>query len=377
MRAGIGRGFRLGRIVGIPIFLDSSWFLVFALITYSLAAQLASEHPGWPTNERWAVGVITSLLFFASVLFHELGHSMVALHYRIPVVSITLFVFGGLARIGREPEKALQEFNIAIAGPIASFCLSGGFFLIGRATSHSEMIAATADWLATINFTLAAFNLVPGFPLDGGRILRSIAWGISKDFSRATKIASRGGEIFAYLIMLAGIWNGINKNVIGGLWLVFIGWFLLSAARESYAQVATRSSLEGLRAGDVMTHEVPTVARDISIEDYIHEVLRTGRRCHFVTDNGELVGLMTPHAAGRVPRDEWASTSVQAAMLRRDQIHWAELEEPLLRVLERMQSEDINQMPVIDNGNIVGLLSRDSILRVIQTRVRVERLAEQ
>lgn len=377
MRPGIGSGIRLGKILGIPIFLDSSWFIIFALITYSLAMQLGVDHPAWPSSERWVAGAITSLVFFASVVFHELGHSVLALRYKIPVLSITLFIFGGLARIGREPDSPRHEFNIAIAGPIASLILAGGFSLVAGAASGIEMISTMAMWLAKINLSLGVFNLVPGFPLDGGRILRAIAWGISKDFSKATKIASRGGEFFAYLLMFIGIWQALNKNLVGGLWLVFIGWFLLTAARESYAQVAIRSSLEGLRAGDVMTHDVPTVARDVSLEDYVHDVLRTGRRCHVVTGNGELVGLITPHAAGRFPRDEWANTSVQAAMMPREKIHWAAAEEPLLRLLERMQTEDVNQMPVLGDGHLVGLISRDSILRVIQTHVRVEQLPQQ
>ncbi len=372
-----GSGIRIGRIFGIPIYLDFSWFLIFALITYSLATQLALEHKDWTADQRWTVGVITSVLFFASVVTHELGHSVVALHYRLPVLSITLFVFGGLARISREPESAKQEFNIAVAGPATSFLLSGGFYLVGWLARGVPMIAATAGWLGEINFILAAFNLVPGFPLDGGRVLRAIAWGITKDFTRATRVASRGGEIFAYLIIFTGIWQAFNRNLMGGLWWVFIGWFLLSAARESYAQVAVRATLQGLRAGDVMTHEVPAVPRDISLEDYVHEVLRTGRRFHLVTGNGEPVGLITVHRVSQFPREEWANTSVQAAMVPRDKIHWAAQEEPVLRVLERMQTEDLNQMPVMSNSHVVGLISRDSILRVIQTRLRVEHLAEQ
>jgi Zn-dependent protease/predicted transcriptional regulator len=372
-----GSGIRIGRVFGIPIYLDFSWFLIFALITYSLAMQLAMEHHDWTANQRWTVGVITSVLFFTSVVVHELGHSVVALHYRLPVLSITLFVFGGLARISREPESPKQEFNIAVAGPLTSFLLSGGFYLVGWLARGVPMIAVTANWLGEINFILAAFNLVPGFPLDGGRVLRAIAWGITKDFTRATRVASRGGEIFAYLIIFTGIWQALNHNLMGGLWLVFIGWFLLSAARESYAQVAIRATLQGLRAGDVMTHEVPAVTRDISLEDYLHEVLRTGRRFHIVTGNGEPVGLITVHAVSQFPREEWANTSVQAAMVPRDKIRSVAPEEPVLRVLERMQAEDLNQMPVMSDGHLVGLISRDSILRVIQTRLSVEHLATQ
>ncbi len=370
-------GFRLGRIFGIPIYLHSSWFIIFALITLSLRTQFISQHPSWSPAQHWALGIITSLLFFASVVIHELGHSVVALRYRIPVISITLFVFGGLARIGREPSSAKQEFNIAVAGPVTSFLLAGAFYLLGRYSFGIEMLAATSQWLSQINFVLAIFNLAPGFPLDGGRILRALAWGITGDFSRATSIASRGGQILAYLMIFLGIWQALNGNWVGGLWLAFIGWFLLTAAQESYAQVAIRNTLTGLRASDIMSHDVPTVPRDMSLEDYVHEVLRTGQRCHVVTGGGLPVGLVTLHSVREHPREEWANTSVQAAMRPVDKIHWASPTEPVLAVLQRMQGEDVNQMPVLDNGQIVGMVARDAILRVLQTRLQVGHLAEQ
>ncbi len=370
-------GLKIGRILGIPIYLHPSWFIIFALITFTLAKQLAGQHPHWTQTQHWSIGVLTSLLFFASVLFHELGHSVIALRYKIPVVSITLFVFGGLARIGREPDSARQEFNIAVAGPLASYVLAGGFLLLTRVFPSSEMLGALAGWLGWINLSLATFNLAPGFPLDGGRILRAIVWGVTGDFTRATRFASRGGELLAYLMIVIGIWQSLTGNFSGGLWLAFIGWFLLTAAQETYAQVAIRGALRGLRAADIMSEEVPTVRRDITLEDYGHELLRTGRRVHMVVSDGELQGLMSVAALNRVPREEWAMTSVQAAMLPRDQVHWAAPEEPVLRLLERMQSEDVNQMPVVTDGRVVGMITRDSILHVIQTHADVGKIAGQ
>jgi Zn-dependent protease/predicted transcriptional regulator len=372
-----GSGMKIGRIFGIPIYLHPSWFIIFALITFSLATQFANQHPHWSQAQHWSLGILTSLLFFGSVLFHELAHSVVALRYRIPVVSITLFVFGGVARIGREPSSARQEFNIAVAGPVSSYALAGGFWLLARVSPSSEMVRALAGWLAQINFGLATFNLVPGFPLDGGRILRAVVWGVTGDYTRATRFASRGGQLLAYAMIVIGIWQSLTGNFMGGLWLAFIGWFLLTAAQESFAQVAIRGALRGLRAADIMSQELPTVARSISLEDYGHELLRTGRRCHLVIADGELLGLMTVHALNRVPREEWAATSVQAAMLPRDQIHWAAPEEPVLALLERMQSEDINQLPVVAGGSVVGMVTRESILRVVQARTDVGELAGQ
>lgn len=368
-------GIPLGRIFGIPIYLHTSWFIIFLLITLSLATQFTSQHPGWTRGQHWILGIATSVLFFGSVIFHELSHSVVAKHYKIPVQSITLFVFGGLSRIARDPSNARQEFNVAIAGPLSSLFLGGCFWLISRYSVGNEMIHAASVWLWEINVGLALFNLVPGFPLDGGRVLRGIAWGVTGNFTRATRIASNAGKFFAYLMIGVGVWQALGGNWVGGLWTAFIGWFLLSAAQESYAHVAVRNMLAGVRAEDIMTTDVPTVPRDMSLEEYVQEVLRTGRRCHVVVAGEKPVGLITLAAARSVPRDEWTSHSVQAVMLPVDKIHWASPAEPALGVLQRMQSEDINQMPVISDNHIVGMISRDTILRVLQTRLQVGHLA--
>ncbi len=368
-------GIRIGRILGIPIYLHTSWFIIFALITLSLRTQFTSQHPGWTPAQHWALGIITSVLFFASVVFHEMSHSVVALRYHLPVRSITLFVFGGLARIEREPPNARQEFNIAIAGPLSSLFLAGCFWLVSRLVHGNEMATDTAGWLAEINLILALFNLVPGFPLDGGRVLRGIVWGITGNFTQATQIASQAGKFFAYLLILWGVWLALHGNLVGGLWSAFIGWFLLEAAKESFAQVTIRNVLAGVRAEDIMAHEIPTVARSLSIEEYVHEVLRTGRRCHIVTGADRPSGLVTLNATRSVPRAEWANTSVQAVMVPLENVQSAAADEPALRVLERMQKADISQMPVISDGHIVGMIGRDAILRVLQTRVQAGHLA--
>lgn len=372
-------GLQIGRIFGIPIFLHPSWAIIFVLITLSLSAQYTQQHPQWSAEKQWVTGILTSLLFFGSVLFHELSHSVIALRYKIPVVSITLFVFGGIARIGREPARALQEFNIAIAGPLASFVLAGAFSAAIRIFPHNEMIGAVAGWLAQTNLLLALFNLIPGFPLDGGRIFRAIVWGKTGSFARATRVAATSGKLIAYGMILFGAWTAMKGQWAPGLWLAFIGWFLLTAAQESVIQLTIRETLSGLRARDVMSHEIPTVGRQITLEDYGAEVLRTGRRCHLVTADGRLLGMMNVHTLNAVPRGEWSATSVQAAMLTRESILLAMADEPLLGLLERLLAADFNQMPVMatdeEGGtHIVGMVSRDSILRVIQTRSELGRL---
>ena len=371
-------GLRIGRVFGIPIYVHPSWFVIFALITFSLATQFTQQHPSWTHAQHWSLGILTSLLFFGSVVFHELAHSAVATRYRIPVASITLFVFGGIARIGREPSSAKQDFNIAIAGPLSSYFLSGVFWLLFRLFSRSEMFGALAFWLAWVNFGLATFNLVPGFPLDGGRIFRALVWGITHSYERATRLAARSGRLIAYAMIVFGSWHALSGDFIGGLWIAFIGWFLLTAAQESVAQVAVRAALAGLGASDVMSQEIPTIGRETSLEEYGKQVLRTGRRCHLVISDGRLLGMMNVHALNSVPHKEWPVTSVQAAMVPRNKLLWAAPNQPLLPLLEQMLAADVNQVPVV-TGNVddvsgdrvVGMVTRESILRVIQTHVEV------
>src|SRR6266403_1308615 len=375
----ISPGLRIGRILGIPIYVHASWMIIFVLITMSLAMQFTQEHPQWTSVEHWSVGVATSLLFFASVLFHELSHSVVARFYKIRLISTTPFVFGGVARLGREPTKPIQEFNIAIAGPIASLVLAFGFYSLTLFFPYAQMVGALAVWLWQTNAALALFNLLPGFPLDGGRILRAIVWGITKDHSRATRVAGTSGKLVAYGLMAGGGFFFLRGDWQSGIWLAFIGWFLLNAAQESVAQVAMRQTLSGLNAADVMSHEIPTVEGQIALEEYGAEVLRTGRRCHLVLHGERLVGMMNVHMLNSVPREEWAHNSVQSAMIPRERILWAAPEEPLLRLLERLLAADINQMPVVsgaENGgsHVVGMVTRDSILRVVQNRAELGRV---
>jgi len=247
----------------------------------------------------------------------------------------------------------------------------------------SEIVRNSAGILAYLNGTLALFNLLPGFPLDGGRIFRALVWGATKDFSRATRVAGASGKLIAYIMIALGILSFVAGRQpgssfewvsrYGGPWLAFIGWFLLVAAQASVAQVTIRETLAGLTAADVMSHEVPTIPGNMSLPEYSGEVLRTGRRIHIVTMDDRLVGLMHVAALNTVPRDEWDMNSVQAVMVPREKILWASPEEPLQRVLERLMAADVNQMPVVshtDDGaaHIIGMITREAILRVIQTR---------
>ena len=366
------QGIRIGRILGIPIYLDLSWILVFGLITFSQSNFFAQQHPHWTGPQHWTLGVVTSILFFSSVVFHELAHSVVAQHYKIKVLSITLFLFGGLARIARDPSQAIQEFNIAIAGPLASAFLAGAFYSVTLLFLDSEMLGAVAGQLALTNAMLALFNLLPGFPLDGGRVFRAMVWGVTKDFARATRVAGASGKLIAFGLISLGVWSALRSDWVTAMWMGFIGWFLLNAAQASVAQVTIQETLAGLCASDVMNQEVPTIPGNMSLDEYSGEVLRTGRRVHLVTMHDRLVGLMNVSALSQVPREDWNVNSVQAVMVPREKILWAAPDEPLQKLLERLIAADVNQMPVVtqleEGAHIVGMVTREAILRVIQTR---------
>lgn len=365
---------RLGRLLGIPVGLDVSWFIIFVLITLSLASYFRGLHPNWSPALHWTVGLATSLLFFVSVVLHELGHSVIALRYRIPVLSITLFVFGGVARIARDPARPSQEFWIAIAGPVTSYLL-GGIFYLGflLATPVSEPLGGLCQYLAGINAILATFNLIPGFPLDGGRIARAVIWGATRDYGRATRIATRMGQVVAYGFIVYGVGVVLlQANFFGGLWLAFIGWFLLNAAQESYQQVAIREVLRGIRARDVMAVDCPTISPYQGLGEFVEEmVLPTGRRCFLVADGNRLLGLITLHELRAVPRERWPATTVAEAMTPASQLKWAGPDDDILEIMQRMETENVNQMPVVENAHLIGILTREHLLRVLRTRLEL------
>jgi Zn-dependent protease len=367
----IGQSVQLGKIWGIPIGINASWFIIFVLLTLSLVTQFAELHPHWSPAYHYTIGVLTSLLFFASVLLHELGHSAVALRKHIPIRAITLFVFGGVAQLGKEPDRPLTELQIAIAGPLVSFALSVTFGMLGElATGTSEGIQALGQWLGWINLRLALFNLIPGFPLDGGRVFRALVWGRLGDFTRATRIAGDMGKGVAYLFILGGIWIGLSGALVEGLWIVFIGWFLMSAAEMSVQQVALKQALAGLRARDVMTPDYPSVPDHMSLSQLVEDyILLTGRRCFVVTTNGQLLGLITVHQVKNIPRADWPHTSVRQAMVPVARLQRVAPDAEVSEVLALMDDGDIGQVPVVRDGQLLGLIGRDHLLRVIRAHL--------
>lgn len=361
---------QIGKLFGIEVGLDYSWFVIFLLITWSLAGHYLMEYQEWSTAFRVSLAVATAILFFASILAHEFGHSLVAIAKGVPVKSITLFIFGGVAQIAKEPKRAWDEFLIAAAGPAVSFVLAGLFGLLWLAgqSLNSQSLMALGGWLGTINLMLALFNLIPGFPLDGGRILRAIVWGATNDMQRATRLVATIGQGVAWLFILFGVWQVFGGNWVNGLWIAFIGWFLNSAAASSVQQVTWQQLLKGHTAGEVMMTDCPLVSPDMSLAQLVNQaILPSGRRCFPVMDDERMVGLVTIHRVKTVPQEAWATSTVGQIMIPAARLITTAPDVELSTVMEIMTAEDINQLPVLENGHLVGMVARDNLLTAIRT----------
>lgn len=365
--------FRLGRLFGIELGVNYSWFIIFFLITASLALQyFPGNYPRWPGWAYWPVGAVASLLFFASVVAHELAHSVISQRQGIPVREITLFIFGGVSHITQEAVRPRDELVMALAGPLSSLGLAFLSLLIALMAAPlglPQVVGAVAAYLALVNTLLALFNLIPGFPLDGGRVLRAAIWGLGGDFRRATRIASWSGRGIAYLFIVVGILAVFVGFWVNGLWLMLIGWFLESAASGSYQQMVLRELLTGYTARDLMSQDYAWVSPELPLGSLVREhILRTSRRSFLVGDNQTLLGIVTLHNVKAIPQERWEVTTVSEAMTPREKLHTASPQDTALAILERMDMADINQMPVVSGGVVVGMVARDSLLRLIRTR---------
>jgi Zn-dependent protease len=369
---------KLGRIAGISIGLHYSWFIIALLIAFSLADHFHVVNPGWSQAVLWFAAIVTAILFFLALLLHELAHSLVAKARGLRVREITLFALGGVSQIESEAPNAKSEFWIAIVGPITSVAIGvillASAWLLGwrpRAEPATPLLAVLL-WLGYINIALAVFNMVPGYPLDGGRVLRAVIWWITRSADRSTRLASQIGQAVALLIILLGLFQFFTQHGnFSGLWLAFIGWFLLDAARTTYAQAGLVSELRGHSVAEIMEHDCPTVEPYVSLQDLVDQYfLHSGLRAYVVVHNGQIVGLITPHEVKSVARERWPQTSVQAAMRRLDRLQTVSPETPALKALELMGRGDINQLPVISNGHLEGIFSRSHVVRFLQAQAQ-------
>ena len=388
------RGFRIGKIFGIEIHIDWSWLLIFGLVSWSLASSFGQMHTEWTIQTQWGIALLAAILFFISVLAHELAHSLVAKARGVSVRNITLFMFGGVSNIQREPSSPLSELLVTIVGPLTSFFLGFVFLVLGTgsialnninimntAAMLSELgpVNTILLWLGSVNILVGLFNLIPGFPLDGGRIVRSILWGITDNLQKATRWASWLGQAVAWTLILVGmsLLFGIRIPILGtgfinGIWLIFIGWFLRSAAAQSYRKVVIQDILEDIPVKRMMYSEVPVVPANISVDALIDNYLmKSNNRAFVVFDDGKMVGLVTMDDIRKVSPQTRKLKFVRDVMTPSQKMIVIAPEEEAAEAFQRLQSEDIRQLPVVQENKIVGLLRRKDIIRWLQFQSQI------
>jgi Zn-dependent protease len=362
-------GWQIARVFGIPIFLHPTWVVVFLLVTLTLNATVAAEAPtiGWVA--RWFAAGSTALLFFGSILLHELAHSVLAQRHQISVRSITLFFFGGVAAIEQDPPTARAEFEIAIAGPIASGLLALGFSALGGVFTPGSADALMFAWLGRINLSVAVFNLLPGLPLDGGRVLRAWLWARHGDPTRATRLSARVGQLLAYGLIGLGAAAALSGgSAMGGLWLAFIGWFLLTASGASARQAEIDASLTGLRARDLLTREIAWLDGKASVGTFARDLVMRGKRWALVGEPGIASGIVTISDVKRVPAQDWDRTPVASIATPMERVLAAPAEASVRELLQMMGSREVNQIPIVEGARIVGAVTREAVVHAIQMR---------
>jgi len=374
-----GGGILIGRVRGIAIRVHWTWLAVFALVSWNLQNTILRDLvPEWNDTQRWLGAFAAAVVFFASVLLHELSHAFVALHYGMKVPSITLFVLGGVSSIEGEMKTAGQEFRIAIAGPLMSVVLGllmGVLWWVLPATSSSSVvtfISGTMVYLGGTNIMLGLFNLIPGYPLDGGRVLRAIVWASSGDLSKSTRIAARSGTVLAWGMIGIGIVLSLTTRSLSGVWFVLIGLFLKTAAEAAYGQMILERALEGVSVRDVMRPAPEPVDAGANLMRVVQDrVIGRGERAVFVGTEGRVLGLFTVSDLATIPNERLSSMTARDVMIAAERIITVIPSTPLLEATRAMTERDIHQLPVVEDGRMVGVLSRGDVLARLETRQRL------
>lgn len=366
---------KLGRLLGIPVRIHYTLWLVFLLITWSLASgYMPHQYPGLGIVTYWAIGAASALLLFVSVLIHELAHSYVARKNGLPIARITLFFFGGVSEIREEPKNPRLEVKMAAAGPLTSFVIAltfAGLWYLNLMAGGWVALTATFQYAALINAMLGAFNLVPAFPLDGGRVLRGAIWSRSGNLLRATTLASRIGEAFAYAMMLGGLLTIFLGDLINGIWFLFLGWFLRSGSEASKKQTVISEALAGLRVGDVMTREPLTVRPDLTVQQLVSEYFLVRTHGGYpVVRNGTLLGIVTLQCVRALPRDRWNDTTVGDIMVSCERTVTIQPEAAAADAMAKMARQRVGRLLVTDTtGRLLGILTNGDLMRATQVRI--------
>ncbi len=366
-------GIRLGKIFGIEIEISYSWFFIFAMVTILLTFGIFPEQfPNHSLLVNIILGLFTSVLFFLSLLFHELSHSLVANLNKISITKITLFIFGGMAQMSEEPKDPASELKMAIAGPLSSLFLALIFYLLYKLLLGIGLPSpyyASFTWLWEINLMLAIFNLAPGFPLDGGRVFRAVLWMFTNDMDKATKVASKTGQGFAFLLMGVGFLFMISGN-LGGIWFILIGWFLYQSAVTSYQQLLLQHGLADVTVNEIMTDKVETVSPEITLQDLVNEKFLKFRFGRFpVVDGDNLLGIVTLHDIKEIPKAKWESVTAGQVIEGLDEPMYVKRDDPAVNALMKMASEEIGHLLVVDSENhLVGIVTRADIIHLIKLK---------
>jgi Zn-dependent protease len=367
---------RLGRLLGIPVTINPSWFLALAFVVVVLGWQVYPVLlPFESTALYWVMSVTSGILFFASVVVHELAHSLVARAYGIRVREITLFLFGGVAQLTGEPDRPRGEFLMAIAGPATSVALAVAFLGLWLVTGARDNAPGVVwQWLVVMNAAVGVFNMLPGYPMDGGRVFRSLLWGITGNHAASTVIAGRTGQVLAGGFIAVGVlslldveWLPVKSEGFGGVWLIILGVFLEGLSRSSLAQVRMLDRLRSYRADQIMTSEVPVVYEHATIRETLEEARLQGDAEHvFVSDGSRFSGLVTIADLQAIPRVNWEAFSARDAMVKADRLEPAFAHEDAAALLQRMEANDLRLVPVVDGGRVVGLVGRRNLARLMQ-----------
>ncbi len=367
------RGLHLLRIGGIQIIIDYSWFIIFFLVIYSMAESYFPAQHQFTTRQYWLMGAVTATLLFASVLLHELAHSFVAVKQGIQVTSIRLFIFGGVAQISSEPRSGKNEFLIALAGPVTSMALGilfGIIYAVLYLSGRLVPIAAVTGYLSMANVILAVFNMIPGFPLDGGRILRAILWDRWNDVARATKVVSQMGNAFALFLIVLGVLQFLlTQSLISGLWFIFIGLFMKQSAVGSYQAVVLKQALAGVQIRQIMTEHVVGVDWLVSVDELVRDYIYKHQFTNFpVFNRDEFLGMVSLDEVKRVPKELWTFKQVRDIMTPVEHVPSLKPSDDATEALAKMVSDDLGRMPVIEDGHLVGIVSRRDIMNLFKIK---------
>ena len=368
-----GSSIKLFKVFGIEIRLDYSWFIIFALFAYFFGfIYFPSVLPGLNKGLLALITIITVILFFTSVLIHEMSHSLVARSRGTSVEKITLFLFGGMAQIEKEPETPNSELIMAIAGPAASFVVAAIFGVIWFFTKNIALVREPVKYLAIINIVLGVFNMLPGYPLDGGRVLRSIVWRVTGNLERATFIASTTGRVIGFMIIAVGVFFILTGNFLNGVWLAFIGWFLQSSAQMGYRQLIFETSIKGIKVRDVMNENIVNVTKDITIQDLVDDYFMKYRFGRFPVIEDEktqrFIGVISLHDIKGVSKEEWAEVKIGDIVKSVSESEKVDMSMEISDAIKRMGKNDLGHLVVMSGSRLRGIITKSDVMRFIKIR---------